>query len=187
VVELADQYRMNEEIMTLSNRLIYGERLRCGSEAVRTRKLTIPKWNAVKRLCRRAECARGGQKPQGCWLHQLLDEKCKAVFVNTDGIPGFESRVGDLIQNEIEAELVRQLTEALIVGGVSPDQVGIITLYKQQVKLITHLLGGRKDVEILTADRSQGRDKDVVIFSMVRSNDENRVSDSSSVCGFCRS
>jgi DNA replication ATP-dependent helicase Dna2 len=109
-------------------------------------------------------------------LRQLLDEKCKAVFIDTDGIPAHESRAGDLIQNEIEAELVRQVTEALIIGGVSPDQVGIITLYKQQVKLISHLLGGRKDIEILTADRSQGRDKEVVIFSMVRSNDEGRVS-----------
>ncbi|KAJ3575988.1 hypothetical protein NP233_g746 [Leucocoprinus birnbaumii] len=177
VVELADQYRMNEEIMTLSNRLIYGERLRCGSESVRTRKLTIPKWDAVKRLCEHATCTHSTRQPHGCWLRQLLDENCKAIFVDTDGIPGHESRAGDLIQNEVEAELVRQVTEALIVGGVSPDQVGIITLYRQQVKLILHLLGGRKDVEILTADRSQGRDKDVVIFSMVRSNDEGKTGD----------
>ncbi|KXN86785.1 DNA replication ATP-dependent helicase/nuclease DNA2 [Leucoagaricus sp. SymC.cos] len=186
VVELAHQYRMNEEIMMLSNRLIYGERLRCGSESVRTRKLTIPRWDAVKGLCQRAGCLKAGQQqkqeqlPDGhgkCWLRELLDEKCKAVFVDTDGIPGYESRAGDLIQNEIEAELVKQVTETLILGGVSPDQVGIITLYRQQVKLISHLLGGRKDVEILTADRSQGRDKDVVMFSMVRSNDEGRTGD----------
>jgi len=174
VVELADQYRMNEEIMTLSNRLIYGERLRCGSESVRMRKLSIPKWDAVKSMCERVAC--GSLQPRGCWLQQLLDEKCKAVFVDTDGIPGYESRVGNLIQNEVEAELVQQVTEALVAGGVSPDQIGIITLYRQQVKLISYLLGGRKDVEILTADRSQGRDKDVVIFSMVRSNDDKKVS-----------
>ncbi|KAF9448170.1 Dna2-domain-containing protein [Macrolepiota fuliginosa MF-IS2] len=182
VVELAEQYRMNEEIMTLSNRLIYGERLRCGSESVRKRKLSIPRWDVVKKLCERAGCvcstaASRGQGVGGCWLRQLLDERCKAVFVDTDGIPAHESRAGDLIQNEVEAELVRQVTEALILGGVSPEQVGIITLYRQQVKLISHLLGGRRDVEILTADRSQGRDKDIIIFSMVRSNDEGRTGD----------
>lgn len=173
---------MNEEIMTLSNRLIYGNRLRCGSESVRKRKLTIPRWEVVKALCESTEgiCGvakgEGGEGARECWLRRLLDENCKAVFVDTDGIPGHESRAGDLIQNEVEAQLVRQVTEAFILGGVSPEQVGIITLYKQQVKLISHLLGGRRDVEILTADRSQGRDKDVVIFSMVRSNDEGRVS-----------
>jgi len=175
VVELADQYRMNEEIMTLSNRLIYGGRLRCGSESVRTRKLSIPKWDAVKSMCERVACGSADLQSRACWLQQLLDEKCKAVFVDTDGIPGYESRVGNLVQNEVEAELVRQVTEALVAGGVSPDRIGIITLYRQQVKLISYLLGGRKDVEILTADRSQGRDKDVMIFSMVRSNDDKKV------------
>jgi DNA replication ATP-dependent helicase Dna2 len=97
------------------------------------------------------------------------------VFVDTDDIPARESQAGALIQNEIEAELVRQVTETLLECGISPEQIGIITLYRQQVKLISHLLGGRKDVEILTADRSQGRDKDCIIFSMVRSNEENKV------------
>lgn len=168
--------------MTLSNRLIYGERLKCGSESVRKRKLEIPNLDAVKSLCERAGGVCGGLKDtsgeaaQGCWLRRLLDENCKAVFVNTDAVPARESRAGDLIQNEIEAELVRQVTEGLIVGGVSPEQIGIITLYRQQVKLISHLLGGKKNVEILTADKSQGRDKNVIIFSMVRSNDEEKVS-----------
>jgi DNA replication ATP-dependent helicase Dna2 len=174
VVELAEQYRMNEEIMTLSNRLIYREKLKAGSESVRKRKLVIPKFDLVKQLCERTGCDREGERR--CWLRQLLDENCKAVFVNTDSIPAQESRVGDLIQNEVEAGLVTQVTKALIMGGILPEEVGIITLYRQQLKLISHLLGERKDVEILTADRSQGRDKEVVIFSMVRSNAEGRVS-----------
>lgn len=36
LVELQIQYRMNEDIMTFSNELIYDHRLRCGSEAVST-------------------------------------------------------------------------------------------------------------------------------------------------------
>jgi len=31
---------------------------------------------------------------------------CKAVFVDTDLVPGKESHVGDLVQNEVEARLV---------------------------------------------------------------------------------
>jgi DNA replication ATP-dependent helicase Dna2 len=100
----------------------------------------------------------------------------KAVFVDTDTLPALDSRVGDLVQNVTEAELVRQLTETFIRSGVEESQIGIISLYRQQVKLLQHLLRDRREVEILTADRSQGRDKDCIIISFVRSNEEGSVS-----------
>ena len=101
---------------------------------------------------------------------------CKAVFVDTDSLPAPDSRVGDLVQNLTEADLVYQLTETLIRCGVQESQIGIISLYRQQVKLLQHLLRERRDVEILTADRSQGRDKDCIIISLVRSNPDGFVS-----------
>ena len=33
----------------------------------------------------------------------------KAVFVDTDRLPAFDSRVGDLVQNPVEAKLVYQV------------------------------------------------------------------------------
>lgn len=56
-------------------------------------------------------------------------------------------------------------------GGVQQHQVGVLSLYRQQIKLLSYLLEEWKDIDILTADRSQGRDKDCIIISMVRSND----------------
>lgn len=100
---------------------------------------------------------------------------CKAMFVDTDNLPARDSRVGDLMQNEVEAELVRQIAETLLNSGVREDQLGIISLYRQQVKVLSHILQGHKDIEILTADRSQGRDKDCIIISMVRSNETGHV------------
>lgn len=97
------------------------------------------------------------------------------MFVDTDQVPGYETRVGDLVQNEVEAELVYQFTETLIGCGIKEEQIGVISLYRQQIKLLSHLLVNRKGIEILTADRSQGRDKDCIIISMVRSNDEGQV------------
>ena len=97
--------------------------------------------------------------------------RVKVVFVDTDKVPGHEARVGELVQNEVEAELVYQFTETLIGCGIKEEQIGILTLYRQQIKLLLHLLIDRKGIEILTADRSQGRDKDCIIISMVRSND----------------
>jgi len=99
----------------------------------------------------------------------------KAVFVDTDHVPATESHVGDLVQNVTEAMLVQQFTEGLLRSGIRAEQIGVVTLYRQQIKLLSHLLSNQPDVEILTADRSQGRDKDCIIMSMVRSNDEGTV------------
>ena len=101
---------------------------------------------------------------------------CKAVFVDTDAVPAFDSPVGDLVENRVEAQLVYQVTECLIRSGIPQDQIGVLSLYRQQIKLLSHLLQARKEVEILTADRSQGRDKECILISMVRSNDEGQVS-----------
>jgi DNA replication ATP-dependent helicase Dna2 len=80
--------------------------------------------------------------------------------------------VGDLVQNVTEAELVCQFTECLLSCDIRAEQIGVVTLYRQQIKLLSHLLSSHPDVEVLTADRSQGRDKDCIIVSMVRSNEE---------------
>jgi DNA replication ATP-dependent helicase Dna2 len=194
---------MNEDIMTLSNRLIYGDRLKCGSEEVARRKLILPNesvgggrtWLDVshRRMGKRGSevpmCA-GIQDKDRCWLSYLTSPDTTAVFVDTDTLgPGVahDSRVGDLVQNEVEADLVVQLVQALVgKWGVRKKDVGVISLYRQQVKLLKSLLGvggrgprddgdGEEQVEALTADKSQGRDKECVIVSMVRSNDEGRV------------
>ena len=100
---------------------------------------------------------------------------CKAVFVDTDNVPAHDSRVGDLVENQVEARLAYQVTECLLGCGVGQHQIGVISLYRQQLKLLSYLLQDRKELEILTADRSQGRDKDCIIISMVRSNSEGKV------------
>ncbi|KAI0654950.1 Dna2-domain-containing protein [Cubamyces menziesii] len=168
VVDLTHQYRMNSDIMVLSNKLIYSDRLKCGSEAVANQTLKLPNAKFLQFLhanstCRTSKC---------CWLKTLMSESCKAVFVDTDQVPARDSRVGDLVENKVEAELVYQITECLLGCGVAQDQIGVISLYRQQLKLLSYLLQDRKDLEILTADRSQGRDKDCIIISMVRSNDD---------------
>ncbi|KAG6893366.1 hypothetical protein C0992_010298, partial [Termitomyces sp. T32_za158] len=167
VVDLTYQYRMNEDIMLLSNKLIYGDRLRCGSDSVAQRSLVLPNRKFIRSLHTDASCSCSDR----CWLETLMRESCKAVFVDTDDLPARDSRIGDLVENRIEAELVRQICETLIKTGIREEQVGIITLYRQQVKLLTHKLLHYRDIEILTADRSQGRDKDCIIISMVRSNE----------------
>ncbi|PFH51603.1 hypothetical protein AMATHDRAFT_142035 [Amanita thiersii Skay4041] len=178
VVKLAHQYRMNEDIMLLSNKLVYGDRLKCGNEQVAQQSLNIPDRSFV-------DCLHvGGKKPEccghnghtevqveECWLERLMAGSTKAVFVDTDMVPAKDSRVGDLVQNTVEAGLVYQTVESLLRSGVIEEQIGVISLYRQQIKLISQLLVNRTGIEILTADKSQGRDKDCIVISMVRSND----------------
>lgn len=176
---------MNSDIMLLSNKLIYSDRLRCGSEEVAKQSLKLPNHDFLRKM-------HGGKltcHQKGCWIQQLMSERylphsnfavmtlihrnsCKAVFVDTDLVPARDSRVGDLVQNEIEATLLAQVAETLLHSGIAPEQIGVISLYRQQLKLLTQLLHGYQGLELLTADRSQGRDKDCILISMVRSNDD---------------
>ncbi|EIW80184.1 Dna2-domain-containing protein [Coniophora puteana RWD-64-598 SS2] len=174
VVDLTHQYRMNEDIMLLSNTLIYSNRLKCGSEEVAKRSLVLPDRSFLEH---ELHGVGSSCQTESCWIEHLLTESCKAVFVDTDAIPALDSRVGDLVQNDIEASLVFQLTEALLKSGIREQQIGVMTLYRQQIKLLSYLLHDHPAIDVLTADKSQGRDKDCIIISMVRSNGAGHIGD----------
>ena len=102
------------------------------------------------------------------------------VFLDTDNLPDArESRVGDLVENVGEARIIQQIVLTLIKSGISPSSIGLITLYRQQVKLLSHLLQAflAQGLEIMTADQSQGRDKECIIVSLVRSNEKGNCGD----------
>ena len=77
VVSLEHQYRMCEEIMSLSNRLIYDGRLKCGNEAVAARTLQLPDPNGLKKLHKKTYLELAGDACNGenCWIKHLLDER----------------------------------------------------------------------------------------------------------------
>jgi DNA polymerase alpha-associated DNA helicase A len=53
---------------------------------------------------------------------------------------------------------------------VNPDEIAIISPYMKQVQLIRQRLLMYQDVRVGTVDSFQGQEKDIVIFSAVRSN-----------------
>jgi DNA replication ATP-dependent helicase Dna2 len=67
IVNLNYQYRMNEEIMLLSNQLIYSGRLKCGSQEVAQRALVLPDSTKMQKL-HKGPC-------DDCWLERLLDPR----------------------------------------------------------------------------------------------------------------
>jgi len=148
VAMLCTQYRMNADIMALSNALVYDGRLVCGNESVARAKLAM----------RRDACP--------SWLRDALDPARPAVFVDTDAIQAVESRADTLVENRGEAEWIVRMSDVLIQANVAVADIGILTPYRQQAKL----LRDRCACEVLTVDQAQGRDWPVVLVSLVRSN-----------------
>lgn len=186
VVNLEHQYRMCEDIMTLSNTLIYDGRLKCGTPAVAERSVTVSNMEALRQhhhnLSSMLSAPHPGRICQSplrgvCWLRDLLDPSVKACFINTDPLwpASREAETGSRITNPFEATLCQQLVESLITIGVSQTEVGVITLYRSQLALIKHSLRHRPGVEMHTADKFQGRDKEVVVLSLVRNNESGNV------------
>ncbi|HEY2030744.1 MAG TPA: AAA domain-containing protein [Myxococcales bacterium] len=86
---------------------------------------------------------------------------------------GFEEATpedSDSKLNEGEAELAAAQVGRLL-GVLAPGQVAVIAPYDAQVQRIRQLLSDLPDVEVDTVDGFQGREKDAVVVSLVRSNE----------------
>lgn len=92
-----------------------------------------------------------------------------ARFLDTAGMGLDEGRdaLGSLY-NDGEIGLMRAVWESLRAGGVTPDQVGVIAPYTAQV---LRLRTAFPELEVGTVNAFQGREKDVILASFVRSND----------------
>jgi len=103
------------------------------------------------------------------------------VFFDTAGCEYFERLDGDSDEgsrcNENEATIVHNWVATLVSAGITPPQIGVITPYQSQVALLTSLLRSTygPELEIGTVDGMQGREKEAVVMSLVRSNDKREV------------
>ena len=106
----------------------------------------------------------------------MSNGRYKVVFCDTDRVPAPETKQGDRTTNTVEAKFIKTTVDILRQGGIPASSIGVMSVYRSQLKLLSHLLTpDHPDIEIHTADRFQGRDKEVVIISLVRSNPENYV------------
>jgi predicted DNA helicase len=84
----------------------------------------------------------------------------------------------DSTLNEGESEVAMAHAKRLVQSGVLPSDIGIITPYAAQVvllKMLRNKENSLKDIEISTVDGFQGREKEAIIISMVRSNSKQEV------------
>ena len=77
VISLEHQYRMCEEIMSLSNKLIYDGRLKCGNEAVAKSTLKLKSMKGLDSLHSHTDSSSTVEICHGtqCWMRDLLDER----------------------------------------------------------------------------------------------------------------
>ncbi|KAL8270249.1 hypothetical protein Esti_005808 [Eimeria stiedai] len=88
------------------------------------------------------------------------------------------SSTGTSYLNRGEASFVERLVMALIKRGATPSQIGVITPYIGQRNYLKTLLQRHPipaDVELSSVDAFQGREKDIIIFSCVRSNAQSSI------------
>lgn len=147
---LKEQHRMNERLMRFPSRELYGGELRA-HPSVKDRLLADV-------------------------LTAPLDAP-PLIFLDTAGKgfdeskePGTES-----LRNEGEAELIVARARALIAAGLSPRDLAVITPYSAQASLLRELLNDLPQLEVDTIDAFQGREKEAVLLSLVRSNAEQQV------------
>ncbi|XP_018025179.1 DNA-binding protein SMUBP-2 isoform X2 [Hyalella azteca] len=103
------------------------------------------------------------------------------LLVDTSSCPGFEESIDESItassrSNEGEASMVLALVQKMIAAGLSPQQVAVISPYSRQVKLVRSLIQvDYPEVEVQTVDGFQGREKEAVILTLVRSNTKGEI------------
>ena len=136
------QYRMNEELMKFPNREFYDNKLESDT--------------SIKNIC----------------LNDIIDEDEKVLsFIDTSMMENNEeNRLNDSKSriNKLEADLCIQLVNNYIEKGIKEEDIGIISPYADQVKIIED----KTNVEVKTVDGFQGREKEIIIISTVRSNDK---------------
>jgi superfamily I DNA and/or RNA helicase len=156
---LTVQYRMHEAIMNWSSNEFYHGKL-VADKSVQSHLL-----KDLSNISKRAND------------DEMEDEnlsQCPLFLIDTTGYDMPEVCFDDETSrgNEGEVALVQTHVDELVENyGVSIDQIGVITPYNMQVQLLRKkLLVKYPALEIKSVDGFQGREKEVIIISMVRSN-----------------
>ncbi|XP_039115419.1 DNA-binding protein SMUBP-2 isoform X1 [Dioscorea cayenensis subsp. rotundata] len=152
---LTVQYRMHELIMNWSSKELYDSKIEAHSSVARHVLYDI---EGVQRSSS-TESALLLIDTAGCDMEEKKDEE-------------------DSTMNEGEAAVAIAHAKRLVESGLHATNIGIITPYAAQVVLLKTLRskeGKLKELEISTVDGFQGREKEAIVISMVRSNSKKEV------------
>jgi predicted DNA helicase len=150
---LTVQHRMHAAIMGFSNAEFYGGEL-VAHESVANHRL--------------------------CDLPGVRDElltETPVQFIDTAGASYDEELEEDTgsRRNVEEAGLAARKVRQLLDAGVLASQIGLITPYRAQVRHLRELLRDVPGLEIDSVDGFQGREKEAIVVSLVRSNPDGEI------------
>ena len=86
------------------------------------------------------------------------------AVMNVLGVSGYREKQGIVCA-----------TREKIEAGVRADQIAVVTPYSAQVRLLRDRLSGYEGLEVGTIDGLQGREKEAIVLSLVRSNERGEV------------
>jgi predicted DNA helicase len=96
------------------------------------------------------------------------------VFIDTIGKFLEKSKSGSFSKyNPFEAEYVKNLVEKLLQNGAKEEDIGVITPYKDHEEYIKKIM--KNEVEVKSVDGFQGREKEIIIVSLVRANENEEI------------
>ena len=148
VANLRVQYRMQRQICDLINDVFYDGSLL--SSPIIAARPQIPPLN------------QGTGIPH---LDKTLDPTVPIAVVDVESV---EERRGYSILNQANLKVDSLLVASLSSAGLVSGQIGVITPYKEQQRLLSATLSDSVDVG--TVDSFQGQERDVVILDLVRAN-----------------
>ena len=164
---LTVQYRMHEKIMKFPSDEMYESKLVAG-EAVKSRLL--------KDLPYKTQDTDDTREPLVFYDTQSGDFPEKAEDLDADKATSKGALMSDSKSNEMEAALVKSHVNNLVHAGVLPEDIAIVTPYNAQLALLAHNLKDEfPGIELGSVDGFQGREKEAVIVSLVRSNPDHEV------------
>ncbi|EJS42903.1 hcs1p [Saccharomyces arboricola H-6] len=156
------QYRMNEKIMEFPSQSMYHGKLLADVTVANRLLIDLPNVDVTP-----------------FDDDDDVDTKLPLIWYDTQGDEFPETADGATIlgskYNEGEIAIVKEHIQSLRSSNVPQESIGIISPYSAQVSHMKRLIHDElklTDIEISTVDGFQGREKDVVILSLVRSNEK---------------
>jgi superfamily I DNA and/or RNA helicase len=153
ICDLRLQYRMREEICKLINDTFYEGKLQSASQ-VQDRP---PLYTNQPQI-----------QPEQ--LARILDPE---TVIGVTDVEGVEEYRGMSTYNQTNLQVDLRLLHALESAGLKPNQIGIITPYKEQQRLLVKALGRTESVG--TVDSFQGQERDLIVLDLVRANPDRQV------------
>lgn len=98
------------------------------------------------------------------------------ILIDTKGFNCLEKTEHFSYINKSEAKITTFLIDYLCNLGIKSKDIGIITPYNSQVRLLKNKLSmNNRELDISSVDGFQGREKEIIILSLVRSNNQRKI------------